>query len=320
MTPITNTVRTYSLVGIREDLSDVIYNIDPTETPFMAGAGRGTADNTLFEWQTDALAAASTTNRHVEGADITAFDAITATVRLKNYTQISRKTLIVSGTSDKVKKAGRKTELAYQIAKLGKEIKRDMEANLLDNVAASAGTLTTARATGSLLAFVKTNTNRGGSGTDPVYTDTPNATRGDGTQRTFLESHLKDVIAKCWTAGAEPKVVMVGAFNKQVASGFAGVATKTYQQTNAAKSVIVGAADIYVSDFGQLTIVPNRFQRARDAHVLDFEHVSVDYLRPFQTVELAKTGDAEKRLMLAEYGLKVNNEKALGLVADLTTS
>lgn len=321
MSTISTTYQTYQQKGIREDLSDVIYNIDPTETPFLANAGRGSIDNTLYEWQTDALDSASTTNRHIEGDDISTFTQVTPTVRLQNYAQISRKEFIISGTAERVKKAGRKSEMAYQAAKKGKELKRDMETLLLMNAGASAGNASTARVSAALPAFVKTNVSKANDGVNPVYTTLPTDVRTDSSApRTFTEDLLKSVIQLCWSAGAEPAVVMVNGHNKQVASTFAGVATKTIDQTSAKPAKIIGAADIYVSDFGVLRIIPNRFQRGTDAWVLDFKHISVDYLRPFQTMPLAKTGDAEKRLMLAEYGLRVHNEKALGLVADVEAS
>jgi hypothetical protein len=319
--PIASTFQTYQAIGNREQLADVIYNIAPTETPFVQNAGRGTAKGKVEEWQTDTLATASTTNQHVEGDDITSFEAVTPTVRLANYCQISRKTLIVSGTQEKVEKAGRRSELAYQLALRGKEIKRDMERDLLWNKGAAAGSASTARIAASLPAWLKTNINKASDGVDPVYTTFATDVRTDSTTpRSFTEELLKDVIQKCWTEGASPKMVMVGPINKQRMSTFSGVATKTIDQTAAKPAVIIGAADIYVSDFGTLRIVPNRFQRERDAWVLDPDYFSLAYLRPFQTIQLAKTGDAEKRLLLAEYTLKVHNEKALGLVADLTTS
>jgi hypothetical protein len=320
MTAISGTYQTYQQVGIREDLSNLIYDISPVDTPFMTSAGRGSASNTNFEWQTDALSTPSTTNAHIEGDDIATFEASVPTVRLGNYTQISRKTLLVSGTADAVNTAGRAKELAYQAVKRGKEMKRDMESILLCNQAANAGSGSTARKTGTVLGFVKTNVNKASNGVNPVYTTVATDPRTDGDQRTFTEAMLKDVIAKCWESGATPTTVMVGAYNKQVMSTFPGIAEKRMSQSSARATAIIGAADIYVSDFGNLAIVPNRFQRARDAFVLDFDYVSVDYLRPFQTKELAKTGDAEKRLMIVEYGLRVKNEKALGLVADLTTA
>jgi hypothetical protein len=318
MAAITNTVQTYGVKGLREQLSDMIYNISPTETPFVSNAARGKVDGTFNEWQLDALAAPNTANQKIEGDDITSFDAIAPTTRVGNYTQISNKTVLVSGTEERVQKAGRKSELGYQVAKKGKEMKRDIEAMLLQNLGASAGNATTARVTGSLLAFIKTNTDKGASGVDPVYTTAPTGTRTDGTQRAFTETILKNVVSLCWTAGGDPSTLMVGAGNKVVASGFAGIATKYKEVKGTSQGVIIGAADVYVHDFGELVIVPNRFQRNRDAFVLDFEFISVDYLRPFNDSPLAKTGDAEKRMLLAEYMLRVKNEAALGLAADLS--
>lgn len=318
MTAVANTYQTYQEVGIREDLSDIIYNISPTECPFMQNSGRGKASNTFFEWQNDTLATASTTNQQIEGDDITSFDAEVPTVRLGNYTQISRKTLIVSDTAEVVDKAGRKSELAYQIAKKGKELKRDMEANLTANLGANAGSSSAARVTGSVLAFIKTNVNKASNGVVPVYTTVPTDVYTNGTQRSFTEIILKDVIQQCWTSGAEPSTVMVGALGKQAVSAFAGVAAKRMNQSSETATAIIGAADAYVSDFGTLSIVPNRFMRTRDALVLDYNYISVDYLRPFKQVPLAKTGDAEKRMLIVEYGLRVKNEKALGIAVDLT--
>lgn len=321
MAKIANTFQTFQAIGIREQLSNIIYNISPTDTPFMSNAGRGDAKNTFFEWQTDSLASAITTNQQIEGDDITAFDAVTPTVRLGNYCQISRKTAIIAGTEEAVDKAGRKSELSYQLAKKSAELKRDMESGLLANVGAAAGSATVARNTGNLLAFIKTNVNKASTGTagvNPVYTNIPTDVRTDGTVRAFTEVILKDVVQQCWTSGAKIETLMVGAVVKQEISAFAGVATKTYFQDHVGNSKIIGAADIYVSDFGTLTIVPNRFQRARDGFFMDWEMVEIDFLRPFLQIPLAKTGDAEKRMILAEYGLRVKQEAGLGLAADIS--
>ncbi len=238
---------------------------------------------------------------------------------MQNYVQISRKTVVLSATEEVVNKAGRKSELAYQLAKKGAELKRDMELVMVQSQVASAGSTSAARTTGSVLAFIKTNTDT--TGTDPSYTTLPNSLRTDGTVRAFTETILKNVIQKTWTSGGTPKILMTGPVNKQRVSGFAGIAATRYNIEGGAKpATIVGAADIYVSDFGNVTVVANRFQRERDALVLDPEYASVAYLRPFQQIELAKTGDAEKRLLIVEYGLKITSENAHGLAADLTTS
>jgi hypothetical protein len=323
MSAITNTYTRFDAKGVREDLSNVIYQISPEETPFMSNVGRENVKNTFYEWQTDDLAAASTTNAQIEGDDVSSFTAATPTVRLGNYTQISRKDVIISGTLESVDKAGRRSELSYQMAKRSAELKRDMETTMLANQGAAAGDTSNARKTGALLAFLKTNTSKGTGGGDPSYSTVPTAARTDAVStelRSFSEVLLKDVIQKVWTQGGKPSVVMAGPVNKQNLSRMAGIAAQRFNAQGAKPSTIIGAADVYVSDFGNVTIVPNRFQRERDVFVLDTEYASVAYLRPFQTVELAKTGDAEKRMLLVEWGLKVHNEKAHGVIADLNST
>jgi len=320
MTIVSNTFTTYSAKGIREDLSNVITNIAPEETPFQSNIGRETITNTLFEWQTDTLADAAA-NAQLEGDDVASFDSVTATVRLTNYAQISRKTIILSNTEEVVNKAGRRSELAYQIAKRGSELKRDQEFIFLNGGVAVAGNTTTARVTASLGAFVKTNTDKQTNGVDPSYTTLPNSARTDGNVRTFTETILKNVIQKVWTAGGTPKILMVGPVNKQRVSGFSGIASSRYNINGGDRpATLIGAVDIYVSDFGQVSVIANRFQRERDAWVIDPDYAKMTVLRPYQQIELAKTGDAEKRMLLVEYGLKVLAENAHGLAADLITS
>jgi hypothetical protein len=316
MAIVGNTFTRYSAVGIREDLSNVIYNISPEETPFISNIGRESVKNTYFEWQTDSLAAASAANAALEGDDISSFAAVTPTSRVGNYTQISTKNVVISGTLEAVDKAGRRSEMTYQLAKLGSELKRDMEAALLANQSPVAGNTTTARRTAGLPAWIKTNTSFGTGGANNAGV----SARTDGTQRAFTEALLKNVIQQVWTAGGTPKMLMVGPFNKVAASGFTGIATRFRDVPAGQQAQIIGAADVYVSDFGTVNIVPNRFQRDRDAFVVDPDYASLAVLRPIQKMDLAKTGDAEKALLLVEYGLKVNNEAAHGIVADLTTS
>lgn len=312
----------YDAKGLRENLTDAIFNISPEETPFSSSISRGSCSQTLFEWQTDSLAAVDTANAQLEGDDAS-FTTPAATVRVGNYTQISRKTLVVSGTLEAVDKAGRASELAYQKAKRGKELKRDIEAILLENQAGNAGGTGTARTLASLGAWIKTNDSLGTSGGSPTYTSgVPGAVRTDGTQRAFTETILKTVLQSVWEAGGTPKVAMLGAFNKTVASGFSGVATRNFDMSNVkpGPTAIIAAADVYVSDWGVVRIIPNRFQRARDGWVLDFEMLSLKFLRPISTEKLAKTGDAEKHQMIGEYTLQVKQEAGLGLAADLTVS
>ena len=313
------TVQTYTRVGNREDLSDVIYNISPSDTPFMSAIGRGSASAVSHEWQTDALAAPDLNNAFPQGDDVV-FSAPTPTIRVRNFTQISREQVIVSGTQEAVQKAGRKSEKGYLMAKKGKELRNSIKAILLSNQGALAGSSAVAARLGALGAWIRTNTSEGVGGTDPVYTDTPTDPRDDGTPRPFTEALLKAVIMQCYMSGGEPSLIMVGAFNKQVASTFDGIATKTYQQTKIGESVTIAAADIYVSDFGTMTFVPNRRQRPRDAWIIDPEMVEVAYLRPFFKKALGDTGDSMREALIVEYTLKVSNEAAHGLVADLTTA
>ena len=315
MALITNTVTKYAVNGQREDLSDIIYNISPTDTPFMSTIGKSKATAVNHEWSIDALAAPASDNYHLEGDEIS-FDAQTATTRIGNKTQISRKAVIVSGTMESVDLAGRNNELAYLISKASKELKRDMETTLTANQAPVDTGAGAARRMASLESWIKTNSDKGtGSAADPGTSGT-NA-RTDGTQRAFTESQLKSMIRKVWTEGGDPSMVMVGAFNKQKLSGFTGGATR---MDDAENKRLVSAIDVYESDFGALQVVANRFSRARSAYVLSPDMWSAAYLRDFQMVDLAKTGDADKKALLVEYTLCSKNEKASGGIFDLTTS
>ena len=314
----TNTFTTYDAIGNREDLSDVIYRIDPTDTPFMSGIERERATAVNHEWQTQALAAVDTSNAVLEGDDATT-DATTVTVRLGNICQISDKVARVTGTQRAVEHAGRDDELEYQEMLKGLELKRDMESILVGtNAAKNTGNSTTARKTASVLSWIKTNTSKGATGADPSAAD-GTGTRTDGTQRAFTEANLKTVLQAVWNCGGKPDVIMTGGFNKQVFSTFTGRATPT-EDTKAKK--IVASVDFYESDFGKLSVVPNRFQRARDVLVLQMEMWAVAYLngRKMVSIPLAKTGDSDRRQMLSEYTLVARNEKASGGVFDNTTS
>ena len=308
----------HDAIGQREDLTDVIANISPTETPFQSSIGKTKATAVYHEWQTDSLAAATTNNAAVEGAD--ASDAtLSPTVRLGNYTQILQKTIKVSGTLDAVNKAGRKSEKAYQLAKASAEIKRDLETILLANQGRSAGSSnSTARKMAGLLSWLKTNTSVVTSANNPTTIGV--STRTDGTQRTFTEQLLKDAVASVFSSGGNPKVLMVGSSGKQKVSSFAGIAAQRYMAPSDTPTTIIGAADVYMSDFGSMSVVPNRFMRVRDALVLDPEYAALAYLRPFQTNELAKAGDSDKTQLLVEATLEVKNEAAHALIADLDMS
>ena len=311
--------RTYAAVGMREDLSDVIYNISPTDTPFMSTVGKTKATAVYHEWQTDSLAAAAA-NAAVEGADASTA-TLSPTTRVGNRTQISQKTIGVTGTLEAVDKAGRKSEKAYQLAKASSEIKRDMEFTFLNNTVQSNGTAgSTARVLGGLQTWLATNGDFGVGGSAGASGTTA---RTNGTNRTFTEDILKTVIKEVFESGGSPKILMVTPAHKQTVSAFAGIAAQRYMAPSDAPTTIIGAADIYLSDFGSMSVVPNRFMLSGNsanevAFVLDPEYAAIAYLRPFQTQDLAIVGDAERTQLKVEYTLEVRNEAAHGLIADLS--
>ena len=313
MAQLGNTFETYDAVGNREDLQNVIYNISPTDTPFMSSIGSGNAESTKHEWQTDSLATAAS-NAQIEGDDSPSA-ALSATSRVFNYTQISYKPVMVSGTQEAVNHAGRDSELAYQIAKAGKELKRDMELDLTGKNAATAGTGNgaSARKSRGFESWTETNNSYGATGGNSSGTVT------DGTQRVLTEAILKGELKSCFDNGGDPDLLIVGSFNKQKVSGFTGNSTR---MDMAEDRSLVATIDVYVSDFGEVRVVADRFLRSsgRSALVVDTEMFATGFLRPFQTQELAKTGDAEKRLLLAEWTLVAKNEASSATIADLTTS
>ena len=286
--------KTYDATAIREDLSDVIYDISPTDTPFMSSiAGKGSVSNTLFEWQTEALASAVINNYHVEGADA-GTAATTVTARVTNQTQISKKVVEVSGSHEAVNNAGKKSELAHQLAKASKELKRDMEGSLLANNAAAAGNATTARETRGAAHFITTNVTDAGT---------------SGTHAAMVEADVLAAAEAVWTAGGEASTILLGATNKKLITAMSG-------RADAIRSVadnnmtIQNSVDVYVSDFGTYNIIMDRFCDQDVVYFLDHDMWSVDYLRDFQTVDIARAGDGEKKMLLVEYGLRCGNEAA----------
>jgi hypothetical protein len=320
MALLSNAFATYEAIGNREDLSDMIYRIDPTDTPLMSAVETEKASAVNHEWQTQALAAASGSNAVVEGNEYAA-TAVTPTVRLGNIAQISTKTAAVTGTQQAVRHAGRENEMDYQAMLKGMELKRDMETVLFGtNQAKSAGSDSAARNTASVLSWIKSNTSKGSAGgaADPSAAD-GTGTRTDGTQIGFTEARLKTVLSSIWTNGGKPNLISTGAFNKQAFSTFTGRATPI---ENTSSKKITASVDAYESDFGRLKVAPDRFQRSRDVLVLETDKWAVAYLngRKFVSLPIARTGDTEKRMILSEYTLVARNEKASGGVFDNTTS
>jgi hypothetical protein len=316
MAAITNTYATSAAIGQREDLSDKIFDITPEDTVYTSAIGRSKADAIYTEWQNDALPARRTV-AYPEGDDVTSFEQITPTVRIGVYQQIARREWIISNSLEEVNKAGRKSESAYQKARNMIAMRIDVEQFVLANTGTTgSGT----RYTAGLPAYVKTNVDKGSAGVNPVWTTSPTATRSDTTQRTFTKTQADAVIQLCWESGANPTMIMVGSYNKRVFSGFTGIASQQVQINGPKQTFIMGGASVYVSDFGNLVVVPNRNQRARDAWFLDTSYCELKWLRSPFYKRLADTGDAEKHMIAGEFAHVVKHEKALGLVADLTTS
>jgi len=317
----TSAFTTYAAVGNREDLSDTIWRIDPTDTPFYSGLEREKASAVAHEWQTQALAAASNSNAQLEGDDNVTPNPTTATARLGNVAQIQTKIARVTGTQIAVEHAGRDNEMDYQVMLKGLELKRDAETTFVGtNQAKFAGNATSARTLASVLSWIKTNTDKGtaGGAADPTASD-GTGTRTDGTQRAFTEAQLKAVIQKCWTSGGKPETIMLGAFNKQAFSTFIGRGTPTQDQS---QKKITAAADVYESDFGRLKTVPNRFMRTRDCLVLQMDLWASAAMpgRNFITFPLSKTGDTERKQILVEHTLVSRQEAGSGGVFDLTSA
>lgn len=313
--------------NVREDLTDVIYNISPTEVPFQANSGRGNADQTLHEWQIDELDVVDTANAAIDGADFGADNSDPAQ-RIGNFAQISIKYIAVSRRANIVNKAGRRSELAYQIAKRGKELRRDVEAISTQNQAALAGNSTTASLTGSLGAWIRTTTDRGAGGTDPALSGgtfgQPTTAAGDGTVRALSEGGILALLRDAYIEGGNPNMMMCGPTVKQRFSNYmftanARIATQRQDQgpVNRGGISVVGAVDVYVSDFTVIDVVPNRFQRERDFWILDSEYWEFCYLDGYKTETISKIGDAERRHILVDWCLASHQEAASAVFADV---
>lgn len=310
-----NTTQTYSRVGIREDLSNLITRIQQNDAVFCNAIGTGPkAKSTLFEWQTDEIKAPDGDNKHVEGDD-TAIETANPTVRLNNHTQIMKKSASTSGTADAVTTAGREKEHNYQIVLRSEELVQDMEARFVGNYAKSAGNATTAPETAGAEAWIQ-QSNRGVGGVDPSLDGVTAAT--DGTARAFTEGLLKDVHQKCWSAGGKPTMLLVGPRQKQAASGFAGIATQYRENKGTTQATVLAAADVYVGDFGTINIVPSNIKRDETAMLIEPRRFKKRYLRSPEKSDLARTGDSRKTQIIAEAGLECSSPKASGIIADLT--
>jgi predicted HicB family RNase H-like nuclease len=314
MAKVTNALDTYTAIGQREDLSEEISMISPEETPVLSdGRTVNKPKARYFEWQTDALDSPDDTNAQLEGDNI-AMDAITPTARVGNYQQISRKTASVTGSEEAVNKAGRKSDLAREIGKKLKALKTDVDKIMCGVQGQVAGNATTARKSRALESWIATNSNRGTGGADAA---SATAAPTDGTQRAFTETILKDTLQTCYNSGAKPTNLYLGAFNRRVASGFAG--RSTIRQATG-KAEVYATVDVYVSDFGTIHIKPSRHIRSRTGLLLNPEFYGVADLRKTFSKTKGIVGDAIEKFIIREWGLKVHNEAAHAVIADLTTS
>jgi len=318
----TNTFDSYAAIGNREDLDDKIYMVSPEKTPVVSSIRRFSATQRLHEWQRDSLATPNKDNAVIEGDDRTGTQ-LTATSRVANTVQLFDKVAVVSTTQEKTKSAGRGSEMKYQISKKMVELKRDIEAMVLSDNVAVAGNSTTARKSAGLGAMVYTNISHGGSGATPAHTSGLATTaQTSGTNRAFTEALLKTVLQASYTTSGEfPSLISLTPSHKGTFSAFAGIAANRYQVAKGKQGVIVGGADVYMSDFGELTAVPNYVQataNATTAFVLNPEYMGIAYLGGFKSEPLAKTGHTEKELVSAEACLVVTSETAQAAIKNLT--
>lgn len=329
MTVPTNTYSVYPQTNIREDLIDFIYNVDPIKTPFFNMAKKTEAKQTHHEWDIDALAAQSLTNAAIEG-DNPSNIALTATGRVGNYTQISSKTIQLSGTSQSVIAAGGSNKMGYQLTKKAKELKRDIEGTLTNNAASAVGSASVARYSAGLPAWLATNTEfqTGGtpSGANPTgVVSVAGKNFGNGTTtRTdnsvlaaVTEAQVKTVLNLIYTnSGESPEYALVSPTNKQLISAFTGPGTRFIEVDDA---TLMTKVDVYESDFGEVKLIPDIFlARSKDIFFINPNYARIAYLRPFQTIPLAKTGDSDQKMLLTEYCLELGNEHAHGGIFDTT--
>lgn len=329
MAQITNTFETYDATGIREEIRDKIYLIDAKETPFLSMMSRKSIKTVTPEWQTDTLDTPSNSNTQPEGDDYT-YDNISATTRLRNYAQISNKTFIISRTHDNIDKAGRNKEVTYQGAKKMVALKTDMEVGMLSNNASLAGTGNGAsnRRSGGLRAWLASNDDMGGGGSSGGYNTSTNIVDAatNGSQRAFTKAIMDSVILSTYNAGGNPSICLVSPYVKTVFSSFlddANIVALRASASPGAKRSLIASAEIYVSDFGDITVMPDRqlaregAGSARNAYFLDMKMLELGIYREIQVDKPARTGDAHKRVVLVEYTLIVKNEAAHGVAADL---
>lgn len=311
-----NTHSTYDAIGNREDLSPIIFDVSPTETPFLTMIPKGKATHTKHEWLKRSLAAASGNNFVIEGDDATT-DAANLNTRVFNYTAISDKVAQVSGTQeDGVNPAGMKSNMAREMEDKMKELKRDAETILLQNTAYVAGDDSTARKCAGLFTYVKTNTSIASDATASAGDGSTAHTAG--TARALQESFVESVLATAWTNGGNPTKGILNAFQKRKFATFSGSSTK---MSDGDKKKVVNSVDVYIDPLGsEISLVPCRQAPTNAIFFVDPEYVKFCTSRNFRSWDLAKTGDSYRKQILVEYTLEVGTEKAHAGIYDLTTS
>ncbi len=318
----TETFDSYDAVGNREDLQDKIYMVSPEKTPVVSSIRRFTATQRRHEWQRDSLATPNKDNAVIEGDDRTG-TPLAATARVANTVQLFDKVAVVSATQEKTKSAGRGSEMKYQISKKMVELKRDIEAMVLSDNVAVIGSSAVARKSSGLGAMIYTNISHGGAGATPAHaTSLADTAQIAGTNRAFTETLLKTVSQATYTTSGEfPSLISLTPSHKGTFSAFAGIAANRHQVAKGKQGVIVGGADVYMSDFGELTAVPNYVQATANANtvfILNPEYLGIAYLGGFKSEPLAKTGHTEKELVSAEACLVVTSETAQAAIKNLT--
>ena len=327
MAQITGTTDTYQQAGLREDLWNVISNISPMERPFTSNIDKIDAKARTHEWLTDSLATAGS-NKQIEGDDATYTTAVTVT-RLANTCQIMRKSFIVSGTLESVDKAGRKSEIKYQLMKAGNELLRDLEWTALSPQIGSVGGSGTARQMAGVEAWIPSTDNsgngvRGGnadsSGSTAAYTSPGGGAVTDGTNTTLSSTGLLTALGLAWDDGGDVDTILTGKFQRNRIRTFGNLATNQIQLNKGGEPVkLIDSVEVYVSDYGKHKLVMSRFMRPETVLCLQMDKWALAELRPMKTEKLAKTGDAEKHMVLWEGTLVCRNPNASAKVSDCTT-
>lgn len=312
-----NTTTTLVSIGNREDLENVIYRVVAEETPFVSNIGKDKATATYHEWQTETLRAPAA-NAALEGDDVSTLNAPNLTTRVGNRCQIFTESGGVSMTQEEVNKAGRDSELARQKLLKGKEVARDIELRFIGNNASNVESGATPRRSAGALAWLTSNVSRGAGGSSGGFSGGTVSAATNGTQRAFTEALVKSVLATAFSNGARLSQAYMGPTHKQQFSAFTGIADIRADVSGKRQATIYGAADVYVSDFGDLTLIPHPYGLTRDCLIIDPDMFAVGTLRPMKTTPLAKSGDNERFLMTAEKTLICRNERGAAVVADLT--